>query len=181
MDSEKTMTRRIFLKTSAAGAAVLSLGLRSPGSALGVSDRIRLGFIGVNNRGGQLLRSTLRLKDANAEVVALCDVDEPMMLRQEKATRLKTEKFTDFRRLLEKKDIDAVFIATPDHWHAIQTIMACDAGKDVYVEKPLSMTVVEGRKMVEAVRRDNRVCQVGMQRRSSEIYQKLVELVAEAK
>jgi len=179
MESETRMTRRSFLRTSAAGATALSLGLRSSQEALGASDRIRLGFIGVANRGGQLLRSTLRNKDI--EVVALCDVDEPIMLKQERATRLQTEKFTDFRKMLDKKDIDAVFIATPDHWHAIQTVMACDAGKDVYVEKPLSMTVVEGRKMVEAVRRNNRVCQVGMQRRSSEIYQKLVEMVRGSK
>jgi len=159
------------------GATALSLGLRASAEALGANDKIRLGFIGVANRGGQLLRSTLRLKDANVEVAALCDVDEPTMLKQEKATRLQCEKFTDFRKMLEKKDMDAVVIATPDHWHAIQTIMACDAGKDVYVEKPLSITVVEGRKMVEAVRRSNRVCQVGTQRRSSDLYQRLVEMV----
>ncbi len=177
MGDENKMTRRSFLKTSAVGATALSLGLPSGSKALGANDKIRLGFIGVTNRGGQLLRSTLRLEDADVEVAALCDVDEPMMLRQEKATRLQTEKFTDFRRMLEKKDIDAVFIATPDHWHAIQTLMACDAGKDVYVEKPLSITVLEGRKMVEAVRRTNRVCQVGMQRRSSDVYQRLVDMV----
>jgi predicted dehydrogenase len=177
MDLKKEMTRRTFLKSSAAGATALSLGLRATAQALGANDKIRLGFIGVANRGGQLLRSTLRLKDANVEVVALCDVDEPTMLKQEKATRLQSEKFTDFRKMLEKKDMDAVVIATPDHWHAIQTIMACDAGKDVYVEKPLSITVVEGRRMVESVRKNNRVCQVGTQRRSSDLYQRLVEMV----
>jgi len=169
------MTRRSFLKGSAIGATALSLGLASSRKAVGANERIRLGFIGVANRGGQLLRSTLRNKDV--EVVAVCDVDEPMMLKQERALRLQVERFTDFRKMLEKKDVDAVFIATPDHWHAIQTIMACDAGKDVYVEKPLSITVVEGRKMVEAVRRNSRVCQVGTQRRSSELYQRLAEMV----
>lgn len=83
----------------------------------------------------------------------------------------------DFRRLLDRKDIDAVIIATPDHWHAIQTIMACDAGKDVYVEKPLSIVIKEGRRMVEAARRNERVVQVGTQRRSSKLYAKLAELL----
>ena len=83
----------------------------------------------------------------------------------------------DFRRLLDRKDIDAVIIATPDHWHAIQTIMACDAGKDVYVEKPLSIVIKEGRRMVEAARRNERVVQVGTQRRSSKLYAKLAEML----
>jgi len=169
------MTRRCFLKRSAAGAAALSLGLGASRKALGANERIRLGFIGIANRGGQLLRVAVRNKDL--EVAALCDVDEPMMVKQEKALRLRTEKYTDFRRLLEQRDIDGVVIATPDHWHAIQTIVACDAGKDIYVEKPLSTTIVEGRKMVEAVLRTKRVCQVGTQRRSSELYQRLVEMV----
>ena len=76
----------------------------------------------------------------------------------------------DFRAILDRKDIDAVVIATPDHWHAIQTIAACKAGKDVYIEKPLSMTIVEGRAMVEAARRNDRVVQVGTHRRSSRMY-----------
>ena len=87
------------------------------------------------------------------------------------------ERHKDFRRILDKKDIDAVIIATPDHWHAVQTIMACDAGKDVYIEKPLSLTVREGRRMVEAARRNSRVVQVGTQRRSSKLYAQLAELV----
>ncbi len=83
----------------------------------------------------------------------------------------------DFRRLLDQDDIDAVVIATPDHWHALQTTMACEAGKHVYVEKPLSMTVVEGRRMVEAARRNDRVVQVGLQRRSSTLYSQVVSRV----
>ncbi len=83
----------------------------------------------------------------------------------------------DFRTILDRKDIDAVVIATPDHWHAIQTIAACKAGKDVYIEKPLSMTIVEGRAMVEAARRNDRVVQVGTHRRSSRMYADLAELV----
>jgi len=175
MKSKGEMTRRGFLRSSAIGATALSLGLGASRKALGANEKIRVGFIGIANRGGQLLRVAVRNKDL--DVAALCDVDEPMMLKQERALRLKTKKYTDFRRMLDRRDIDGVVIATPDHWHAIQTIMACDAGKDVYVEKPLSMTVVEGRKMVEAVRRNNRVCQVGTHRRSSELYKQLVEMV----
>src|SRR5207244_3979720 len=87
------------------------------------------------------------------------------------------QKYHDYRRLLERKDLDAVFIATPDHWHALQTINACEAGKDVYCEKPLSYTIHEGRKMVEAARRHNRVVQTGTQRRSSQHYAEIARLV----
>jgi predicted dehydrogenase len=87
------------------------------------------------------------------------------------------DRYEDFRRLLERKDIDAVVIGTPDHWHAIQTILACDAGKDVYVEKPLSQTIVEGRRMVEAARRNKRIVQVGLHRRSSAAYAKVAEVI----
>ena len=85
--------------------------------------------------------------------------------------------YGDFRKILERDDIDAVIVATPDHWHAIQTIDACEAGKDVYVEKPVSLTVVEGRKMVEAARRNQRVVQVGTHRRSGTLYADAVKLV----
>lgn len=86
-------------------------------------------------------------------------------------------RYKDFRQVLDRKDIDAVVIATPDHWHAIQTIQACQAGKDVYVEKPLTVTIVEGRKMVEAAKKYNRIVQVGLHRRSSQQYSRLSELV----
>ena len=87
------------------------------------------------------------------------------------------QRHTDFRRVLDQKDLDAVIIATPDHWHAVQTIMACDAGKDVYIEKPFSYTIREGRRMVEAARRNDRVVQVGTQRRSSKLYAELAAMV----
>ena len=84
---------------------------------------------------------------------------------------------SDFRTVLDRKDIDAVVIATPDHWHAIQTVAACKAGKDVYVEKPLSVTIAEGRAMVNTARQNNRIVQVGTHRRSSRMYAQLAELV----
>ena len=191
---EKT-TRRDFLKDSTASAAV-TLGLSVAGSpavraAPGTNEKIRVGFIGVGNRGTQLLNGFLKQDDA--EVVALCDVYEPYRMRDyskvDKSLRdslggrvpKMTEKlgpdvtrYKDFRHVLDRKDIDAVVIATPDHWHAVQAIMACQAEKDVYVEKPLSVTIVEGRKMVEAAERYNRVVQVGLHRRSSREYMQAV-------
>jgi predicted dehydrogenase len=184
---------------STVAAASVTLGLKTARvpliqSALGANERIRVGFIGVGNRGTQLLTSFL--KQGDVEVAALCDVYEPYLTRDYSQVDKKlrdslggrvpkmTEKlggdvarYKDFRRLFDRKDIDAVVISTPDHWHAIQTIMACEAGKDVYVEKPLSITVVEGRKMVEAAQRCNRVTQVGLHRRSSKMYGQVANLI----
>jgi predicted dehydrogenase len=154
---------------------------------------VNLGCIGVGNRGVQVLNAFCAQKDA--KVVALADVYEPYLngTYDRVDPRFKNlgkriperqpdfggpvERVKDFRRLLDHKDIDAVIIATPDHWHAIQATMACAAGKDVYVEKPLSVTVREGRRIVEAARQHDRVVQVGTQRRSSGLYSKLAELV----
>ncbi|TKJ33952.1 MAG: dehydrogenase [Planctomycetes bacterium B3_Pla] len=193
---EKT-TRRRFLKNSTASAAAVTLGLNVIGApvsraARGANEKIRVGFIGVGNRGTQLLSRFLQQDDV--EVAALCDVYEPYLMRDYSKVDKKlrdslggrvpkmTEKlgdnvarYRDFRRLLDRKDIDAVVIATPDHWHAVQAIMACQAEKDVYVEKPLSVTVHEGRKMVEAAKRYNRVVQVGLHRRSSKAYMQIAE------
>jgi len=202
-ESQEKSTRRRFLRNSALTAAGVTLGFNPVGAplakpAFGANEKIRVGFIGVGNRGTQLLRGFLTQDDV--EVAALCDVYEPYLARDYSKVDKKladslggrvpkmTEKlgssvarYKDFRRLIERKDIDAVVIATPDHWHAIQTIMACQAGKDVYVEKPLSITVVEGRKMVEAAKRYNRVVQVGLHRRSSQTYRQLARDVQAGK
>ncbi|MDQ1257139.1 MAG: hypothetical protein QG656_1741, partial [Candidatus Hydrogenedentes bacterium] len=163
--------RRTFVKTVAAAGVVTSLA--SP-RAYGANERIRAGFIGVANRGGQLLDATK--PHADCEIVAVCDVHKPTL--EKRAAELGgIEQYGDFRKMLERTDIDAIFIATPDHWHAIQTIMACDSGKDVYVEKPLSITIHEGRRMVEAARRNNRVVQVGTHRRASQMYEDLHKLI----
>jgi predicted dehydrogenase len=140
---------------------------------LGANEKIRLGFIGVANRGGQLIDGFMAHDDM--EIVAVCDVDQEALSRAKEKVGGRAETHTDFRKLIERNDVDAVVIATPDHWHAIQMIMACDAGKDVYVEKPLSITVVEGRRMVEAARRNQRVVQVGTHRRSSVLYSQLAQ------
>ena len=146
---------------------------------IGANDRVRLGFIGVANRGGQLLDAFGSHKDI--EVVALCDVHQPTLQAAHQRLGAKARTYGDFRKLLDAKDIDAVVIATPDHWHAIQTISACNAGKDVYVEKPLSITVREGRRMVEAARRNQRVVQVGTHMRACALYAELAELIASGK
>ena len=191
-------TRRTFLGTSTAATAALALGLNLTGSARGANDRVRVGFIGVGNRGTQLLHGFMAQNDV--DIVALCDVYEPYLSRNHadinksildsiggRAPKMgetfagPVAKYKDFRRMLDRKDIDAVVIATPDHWHAVQTIMACQAGKDVYVEKPLSVTIHEGRKMVEAAARHNRVVQVGLHRRSSPMYADLAMKVQAGK
>lgn len=160
--------RRTFVKLSgtAVGAAALHAAY-----VYAANERIRLGFIGVGNRGSQLLERTLTLEAA--QVVALCDVYQPFLDAWTAKIAHRVDVYTDFRTLLERDDIDAVVIATPDHWHAIQTIMACEAGKDVFVEKPLALTIVEGRKMVEAARRTNRIVTVGLHRRSATLFQRL--------
>jgi predicted dehydrogenase len=188
------VSRRDFTKAALAGAAAAATPTPArAGRVIGANDRVRIGCIGVGYRGVQVLNAFVTQKDV--EIVALCDVYEPYLNGQfdkihphfkELTYRVPkklpdfggpVERHKDFRRIIDKKDIDAVIIATPDHWHAVQTIMACDAGKDVYIEKPLSVTVREGRRMVQAARRNDRVVQVGTQRRSSKLYAQLAELV----
>jgi predicted dehydrogenase len=155
--------------------------------------KIRMGFIGVGNRGTQLLERFMA--NPKAEIVALCDVYEPYLRRDRSAVhptylgsgipvpKMGEEfsgdvaRYTDFRELLARKDIDAVCIATPDHWHAIQTVMAFQAGKDVFVEKPLTVTVEEGRRMVDAERQTGRIGAVCLNRRGSTVFRKLADLV----
>ena len=202
---KQVFTRRDFLKNSAAAAAaggaltVETTGAPSIQKVSGANDKIRVGFIGVGNRGSQLLEGFMAQKDC--QVAALCDVYEPYLardrsqvdpgimesLKKGRVPRMgevfnpPPARHKDFRRLLEQKDIDAVVIATPDHWHAIQTIMAMEAGKDVYVEKPLTVTIPEGRRMVQAEQRYRRITQVGLHRRSSNLYNHLHALVQQGK
>jgi predicted dehydrogenase len=173
---ETKFTRRSFSKAGAAAALSLTAATAMPARdarSNGANNRVRLGFIGVANRGGQLIDGFAAHKDI--EIVALCDVDKLTLAKARERVEGNVDTYGDFRRLIDRKDIDAVVIATPDHWHAIQTVMACDAGKDVYVEKPLSITIHEGRRMVEAARRNDRVVQVGTHRRSSRLYTDLVK------
>jgi len=169
--ADSKMTRRRFTQAAVVGTAGLTA--LSARQVLGANERIRLGFIGVANRGGQLMDAFLQHQDC--QIVALCDVDKRTLEKANGKVEGRAETYTDFRKMLERKDVDAVVIATPDHWHALQTIWACRAGKDVYVEKPLSITIYEGRRMVEAARKYNRIVQVGTHRRSSPLYARLAE------
>ena len=155
--------RRTFL--GAAGALAVSGSLAGSSPA---SERLRLGVIGVRGRGNDLASEFA--KRADCEVVALCDVDDASFKKPAQAVEKIAGKSPrlekDFRKLLDDKGIDAVVNATPDHWHALVAVMACQAGKDVYSEKPCSHNVVEGRRMIEAARKYKRIVQIGVQRRS---------------
>ena len=172
------LTRRRFLQTGAAAAGALALPTIIPSTAFGANDRIVLGHVGIGGQGSGNLGGFLKYKDIS--VAALCDVDSS---RLEKGLKTVAERghtaegFEDYRKLLERRDIDAVFVSTPDHWHALTTINACQAGKDVYCEKPLTLTILEGRKMVEAAREHDRVVQTGSQQRSSKEFRTACELV----
>jgi len=157
------INRRDFSKGVAAAGALASLSASA--RAFGANERVRLGFIGVGNRGDQLLDAFLTHNDC--EVVAFADVYEPYLQPANQKAGGKSTLYHDYRKLLEHKGLDAVVIATPDHWHALQFIDACKADKDVYCEKPLSLTISEGRRMVETAKKMKRVTQVGLHRRSS--------------
>jgi predicted dehydrogenase len=167
------ITRRDF-HHSTLGTAAVATAL-SAARVLGANDRLRLGFIGLGNRGDQVLDAFLKHKDC--EVAAICDLYQPYLDFAAKKIGGKPQQFHDYRKLLDRKDLDAVVICTPDHWHALQMIHACEAKKDVYVEKPLSLCVAEGRKMVEAARKHDRVAQVGIQRLSSPLGKEVARLI----
>jgi predicted dehydrogenase len=145
-----------------------------PGSA-SPSESIVLGFIGVGGMGTGLLKTFKGFPDVR--VAAVCDVYEPHLRRAQSAADGKPEAFNDFRKVLDRKDIDAVVVATPDHWHAIPTILACQAGKDVYCEKPLTHRLAEGRPVVTAAEKHRRVTQMGNLIHAGENYHRVVEIV----
>ena len=166
------ITRREFSKTATVAGVATAL---SASRVRGANDRIRIGFIGVGNRGDQVLSAFLEHKDA--DVAAVCDIYQPYVEFACKKIGGNPEQFRDYRKLLARKDLDAVVINTPDHWHALQCIHACEAQKDVYVEKPLSLCVAEGRAMVKAGREHKRVVQCGIQRLSSPMCAEAAEIV----
>ena len=179
MTEPKNLGRREFVKWSAAGvivgrAAMQPFGMRRDDRIRGANDRVVVGLIGAGRQGQGDLGNAVKQPDT--VVGAVCDVYAPNLAKGlEVAPGAKS--YGDFRRVLENKDIDAVIIATPDHWHPVQTILACEAGKDVYVEKPISVTVTEGRAMVDAARRYNRIVQTGTQQRSGKHFQHAAEFV----
>ncbi len=165
------MRRRDFLKRSAAAAGAIAFPALVPsGSVLGANEKVRLGFIGVGGRANSLLRGFSEMPDVDAAVISDIDSNRLRKAVDQVAERQQGKKPTalgDFRRIIDDRTIDAVVNGTPDHWHAIPVIMACQAGKDAYVEKPCSHNIHEGDVMVKAARRYGRVVQVGIQSRSS--------------
>lgn len=172
------MNRRTFVSTTAAALAAPST-LKGARRVIGPNDRIVAGFIGTGGMGRSNLRDFLLMKDV--EVAAVCDVWEHSRAQAVKMTDGKARSFSDFRHVLELKELDVIVVSTPDHWHALPTILACQAGKDVYVEKPLAHNIYEGRKMVEAAKKNNRIVQMGTQQRSGKHYQEAVELIRKGK
>ncbi len=168
------VTRRGFVKAGATAAGIAAT--LAPSTVLGANEKIRCAFIGVANRGGQLIQAALESKE-RIEIVAVCDVDD-LALARWKETLPEAKQYKDYREVIARADVDAVFIASPDHWHPIMCIEACKAGKDVYVEKPLSATIHEGRRMIEVARETGRIVQVGLHRRSAQIFHDLHDLVA---
>jgi predicted dehydrogenase len=183
MDKTKGNSRRSFLRTAATGAvfaAVSPVAIGGehvmptviPEGAKGANDRVRIAVLGVYGRGKNLTEEIMGLsKSANVEVVGLCDPD--MIILEERAAEFekkygkKVHIEQDFRKTYDDQSIDAVVLATPNHWHALQAIWACQAGKDVYVEKPATHNIYEGKKMIEAAYKYNRIVQHGVQLRSS--------------
>ncbi len=201
---KKALTRRDFLERTAKTAALASFPLIVPACVTGrgahpaPSERVNLGCIGMGNMGTGDMKASL--SDDRVQVVAVCDVNresesgywagrgggrEPARRIAEAHYAGKTgragykgvEAYSDFREIVERNDIDAVIIALPVHWHAIPAIMAAESGKDIYGEKPLSLTVSDGRKMSDAVRKNRRVFQCGSQQRSDELFRFSCELV----
>ncbi len=202
MKSRNTTRRDFIAKTGivTAGVAIGASGMSAAAynRIYGAGERINVGFIGLGNRGTQILE--LFMNQPDVRTAALCDTYEPYILRDRSKVHPRYltelggripqmgEKFpdkpilyNDFRKLLENKDIDTVVIATPDHWHAIQMISAVKAGKDVYVEKPLTITLKEGREMVNAQAETKRIVAVGLNRRGARVYQKLAEEIPAGK
>jgi len=169
MKEKRKVSRRNFIRKTAGAAALISMPSIVPASVFGASGKVSVAVIGVNGRGGSHIQGFMDLP--NAEVTCLCDCDLNVLGPKAKAfeTRYskKVKQEQDLRNVFADKSIDAVSIATPNHWHALATIWACQAGKDVYVEKPGSHNIFEGRKMVEAAAKYDRIVQHGVQLRSS--------------
>ncbi|MBI1390313.1 MAG: gfo/Idh/MocA family oxidoreductase [bacterium] len=174
------LKRRSFLQSSGATLAAGALIGTSKAWA-GANDTIRVGCIGLHGRGQTHIKE--HQEKENVEVVALCDVDNNVLTERASQFEEKYDKkpktFNDMREVFDQQDIDAVSVATPNHWHALATIWACQAGKDVYVEKPGCHNIYEGRKMIEAAYKYRRIVQHGVQLRSSAALQEAVKLLRE--
>src|SRR6056297_1419399 len=167
---QQKQTRRKFIQQSASATAALSIPTFVSSHVFGANDRINAAVLGLNGRGKSHVSGLM--KQNNVRVTTLCDPDMNILKNRQKSFKEEYNQDValeqDLRNVMDNKDIDVVSIASPNHWHALTTIWACQAGKDVYVEKPGSHNIYEGRKMVEAARKYDRVVQHGTQCRSSE-------------
>ena len=170
MNSASALTRRQFVTRTAGATAAFSILTSPQRGAVAPSSKITVGLMGLGGRGTFLAQSFANRPDTN--IAYLCDVDTRKFARArdavEEAQGRAPKLVQDFRRILEDKSVDVLINATPDHWHAPASILACQAGKDVYVEKPMTHTAWEGRKMIEAAAKYKRIIQVGMQSRSAQ-------------
>ncbi|MEZ5356988.1 MAG: Gfo/Idh/MocA family oxidoreductase [Bryobacteraceae bacterium] len=165
------MQRRNFVKASSIAMTALSAS-----RVKGANERVNIALIGCGGRGRYVAR-LMREASPDVAYTAVADVYATNGETARGWAGPDAQFYSDFRKLLDRKDIDAVHIATPDHWHAIATVLACQAGKDVYVEKPTSLTIREGRVMVDAARKHDRIVQVGTQHRSAEHFRKIAEII----
>jgi predicted dehydrogenase len=179
MSSVGTIRRRDFLRTAGGGAAFVAAGgwlcAGRAEAKVTPNEKITLGLIGCGGMGNAHLDSLLGRKDV--EIAAVCDVNIPRYEAARAKAGGRCEGYQDWRRVLDRKDIDAILAATPDHWHALMAVSGCEAGKDVYVEKPMTTMIAEGRRVVETARRCGRVVQVGIQQRSMPVFKKAIELI----
>lgn len=182
---DKIDRRKFSGKIIGGAAAASTLSLLRPERVMGANDRIVMASIGVGGRGQSLARGFLQFEEV--EFAYLCDVNETrsgipeLAKRMEEKSKKAPHRVVDLRKVLDDKDVDVTIVATNDHWHGLGTIWACQAGKDVYVEKPPSHNIWEGRKMVEAARKYNRIVQVGTQNRSAPYNHKALEYIKSGK
>lgn len=175
------LTRRTFLRTAApaaAGIGMMAAGRRAPAAAAGrrgANDEINVGIIGCGSRGGYL--SYVFQIVPGARVVALCEVHAKRLAKIDEQCGGGLATYRDYRELLDSGDIDAVVIATNEHWHVLQAIHACQAGKDIYLEKPVGQSIGEGRALIDVARETGRIIQMGTQQRSWDHYRRAVELI----
>jgi predicted dehydrogenase len=175
----KQVSRRAFIQTATSTLALSAASYRSL-AATSANDKISLGFVGVGGMGSGRLNEFMRYDDTH--IAAICDIDESHLNRAidnvQKRRDMKPDAYHDFRDLIERPDIDAVVVVTPDHWHALPFIKACQAGKDVFVEKPLSYSIGEGRAMLDAARKYERITQLGTHIHNDySNYRRVVEMV----
>ena len=163
------LTRRHFIGATA--TAVIVAGMKAQGKVFGANDRVRVATVGFHGRGGSHIKGFLDMKDEGVEVAGLCDVDANVLAaggkQVEKAAGRAPKLFKDVHELVAWKDVDAITTATPNHWHSLVAMLGIQGGKDVYVEKPMSHNIYEGRQVVNAAKKYNKIVQHGTQSRSS--------------